>query len=113
MLFRNIKCHGSHGLSFSLGKNDDDNADSGTTRNITFNDISVADGSYGIHVKTKRGNGLLTDIIYENIEFKGRFIQKNALRISKKLYSHNIRDYRILNMVIYSVVPLVDRIGFK
>lgn len=109
MLFRNIKCHGSHGLSFSLGKNDDDNADSGTTRNITFNDISVADGSYGIHVKTKRGNGLLTDIIYENIEFKG--LLKEGIFIDQNYGTHGKvpRKFQISNLKLINVHGTVNK----
>ncbi|CAH1184729.1 unnamed protein product, partial [Phyllotreta striolata] len=69
-LFRNMKCVGSHGLSFSLGASGDDHAN-GVTQNVTFKDSVVEDGSWGIHVKTKRGTGLLTDVVYENIKFSG------------------------------------------
>lgn len=70
MVFRNLQCYGSHGLSFSLGSShtDDDNA---VTQNITFEDCIVANGLYGIHLKTKRGTGLLRDVIYKNIRLSG------------------------------------------
>ncbi|XP_072380408.1 polygalacturonase-like [Diabrotica undecimpunctata] len=71
MVFRNLECYGSHGLSFSVGNSNNDNAASGTIRNITFTDCLVANGLYGIHVKTKKGTGILTDVTYENIRLSG------------------------------------------
>lgn len=72
LTFRNLQCYGSHGLSFSMGSSSMDN-DNGITKNVTFRDCLVANGLYGIHLKTKRGRGLVTDVTYENIKLSGKF----------------------------------------
>ncbi|XP_050503168.1 polygalacturonase isoform X1 [Diabrotica virgifera virgifera] len=74
MVFRNLECYGSHGLSFSIGDSHNDDAAANTIRNITFSDCLVANGLYGIHVKTKKGTGVLTDVTYENIRLSGSIL---------------------------------------
>ncbi|XP_050303857.1 polygalacturonase-like isoform X2 [Anthonomus grandis grandis] len=68
----NLWCHGSHGLSISVGFSKNDSSVN-MLRNVTIRDSFLIDGENGIHIKTHNdgGKGLITDITYENITFIG------------------------------------------
>ncbi|XP_057668029.1 polygalacturonase-like [Diorhabda carinulata] len=81
MVFRNIQCYGTHGLSMSVGNLANEDEDEGVLKNITFTDCLVADGLYGIHLKTKKGHALITDVTYQNIALSG--IQEDGIYINQ------------------------------
>ncbi|CAG9861615.1 unnamed protein product [Phyllotreta striolata] len=102
MVFRNLQCYGTHGLSFSVGDSHKD-AVNGVTKNITFEDCHVADGLYGIHFKTKRGTGLVTDVTYKNIKLSG--IQEDGIYINQDYgdIGNTSRSLQIANLSINNV----------
>ncbi|XP_060535043.1 polygalacturonase-like [Cylas formicarius] len=69
MVFQNLDCSGGHGLSLSVGFDDND-ASKNTVKNVTFTDSSVKNSRNGIHVKTHSdsGPGLIQDVTYKNIK---------------------------------------------
>ncbi|XP_057667648.1 polygalacturonase-like [Diorhabda carinulata] len=107
MVFRNIQCYGTHGLSMSVGSFTDDNTDGGVLKNITFTDCLVADGLYGIHLKTKKGRALISDVTYKNIAFSG--IQEDGIYINQDYgdignYSRQIEITNLKMINIYGSV---------
>ncbi|CAG9761251.1 unnamed protein product [Ceutorhynchus assimilis] len=66
----NLWCHGSHGLSISVGFSPDD-ISVNTLKNVTIKDSYLVKGMNGIHIKTHNdgGPGLISDITYKNITF--------------------------------------------
>ncbi|CAH1111978.1 unnamed protein product [Psylliodes chrysocephalus] len=107
LTFRNLQCYGSHGLSFSMGSSSMDN-DNGITKNVTFRDCLVANGLYGIHLKTKRGRGLVTDVTYENIKLSG--ITEDGIYINQDYMDiGNIRrPFKIKNLKISNVYGSIN-----
>lgn len=72
MFFSNLFCHGSHGLSISVGFSE--NYDENTVDDINFMDSTVVDGENAIHIKTHAdaGLGAVTNVTYKNITFSGK-----------------------------------------
>ncbi|XP_057668233.1 polygalacturonase-like [Diorhabda carinulata] len=81
LFFKNLQCYGSHGLSFSVGSSTNDNTKNSVISNITFSDCLVANGLYGIHIKTKKGVGTIEDVTYQNIALIG--IQEDGIYINQ------------------------------
>ncbi|KAL1506650.1 hypothetical protein ABEB36_005975 [Hypothenemus hampei] len=63
MVFENLHCNGSHGLSFSLKDGD--------VKNVQFLNSKVEYSNNAIHIKTHNdgSTGTLKNILYKNIEF--------------------------------------------
>ncbi|XP_050503191.1 polygalacturonase-like [Diabrotica virgifera virgifera] len=103
MIFRNLQCYGSHGLSFSVGSKTEENAEAGIVQNITFLDSLVANGLYGIHIKTKKGSGTIRDVIYENIQLSG--ITEDGIYINQDYedIGNYSREFEIHNLKISNV----------
>ncbi|KAJ8960363.1 hypothetical protein NQ317_000616, partial [Molorchus minor] len=70
MVFSNLQCSGSHGLSLSVGMSKT-SYDSNVVSNITFIDCTVTNSQNAIHVKTHKdgAEGAVKDITYQNIKF--------------------------------------------
>ncbi|XP_057658692.1 polygalacturonase-like [Diorhabda carinulata] len=81
MIIRNLRCYGSHGLSFATGFGSQkyDNL----VENITFEDSLLANGLYGIHIKASpNGNeGHIRNIVFRNIKLSG--IQEDGIYIQQ------------------------------
>ncbi|XP_050503170.1 polygalacturonase isoform X3 [Diabrotica virgifera virgifera] len=103
MVFNGIKCTGSHGLSFSAGSNTNDHAKYATINNITFSNCELKDGAIGIHVKTKRGTGLITNVTYDHITMTG--MQKDGIYINQDYgdVGNTTRDFQITNLKVSNV----------
>ncbi|XP_050303707.1 polygalacturonase-like, partial [Anthonomus grandis grandis] len=67
----NLFCHGSHGLSISVGFSND-SIQLNTILNVSFADSVVTSGRNGIHVKTHvdGGYGNITGVVFKNITLK-------------------------------------------
>ncbi|CAG9762845.1 unnamed protein product [Ceutorhynchus assimilis] len=78
----NLYCHGSHGLSISVGFSNDSVA-LNTIRNVSFSNSILDGGRNGIHIKTHidGGFGNITGVIYSNITIKD--IQYNGILIEQ------------------------------
>ncbi|KAJ8958401.1 hypothetical protein NQ318_002183 [Aromia moschata] len=72
MVFSNLHCSGSHGLSLSVGLSKT-SYDSNVVSNVTFTDCTVENSANGIHVKTHAdgATGAITDVTYKNIKLSG------------------------------------------
>ncbi|ERL93007.1 hypothetical protein D910_10309 [Dendroctonus ponderosae] len=77
-----LRCHGSHGLSISVGFSADD-ITVNTLRNITIRDSYLNSGANGIHIKTHNdgGPGLISGVTYSNITFND--IEKFGVQIQQ------------------------------
>ncbi|CAG9865080.1 unnamed protein product [Phyllotreta striolata] len=74
MVFRNLSCYGSHGLSFAVGFSGKDKPENhSVASNITFENCLVANGLYGIHIKAGPdfNKGRIEGVTYRNIQFSG------------------------------------------
>ncbi|CAG9865081.1 unnamed protein product [Phyllotreta striolata] len=74
MVFRNLRCFGSHGLSFAVGFGGKDKPEEDSVAsNITFENCLVANGLYGIHVKAGPdfNKGRIENVVYRNIQLAG------------------------------------------
>lgn len=69
----NLYCHGSHGLSISVGFSNDSIA-LNTIQNVSFYNSILDGGRNGIHVKTHVDGGIgnITGVIYKNITMRGK-----------------------------------------
>ncbi|XP_072380418.1 polygalacturonase-like [Diabrotica undecimpunctata] len=112
MTFRNIKCFGSHGLSFATGFHEtdgplvdkkDDEGDVAT--DITFEDCLVANGLYGIHIKTAPNGkmGRIENVVFKNIKLSG--IQEDGIYIQQDYGDIGKQDsnVKIKNLTIKNV----------
>ncbi|KAJ8957033.1 hypothetical protein NQ317_008340 [Molorchus minor] len=70
MVFSNLQCSGSHGLSLSVGMSKT-SYDANVVSNLTFIDCTVTNSQNAIHVKTHKdaAEGAVKDVTYQNIKF--------------------------------------------
>ncbi|CAG9763547.1 unnamed protein product [Ceutorhynchus assimilis] len=75
IIFDNLHCNGSHGLSFSLKDSD--------VYDVQFLNSKVTNSNNAIHIKTNNagGSGRLRNILYKNIQFLG--IDRYAVSIQQ------------------------------
>ncbi|XP_060535047.1 polygalacturonase-like [Cylas formicarius] len=73
ILLQNLFCHGSHGLSLSLGFANNSFAEN-SVDNVIVRNATLVNGENAIHIKTHTdaGNGLISNVIYEDIKFAGQ-----------------------------------------
>lgn len=64
----NLLCHGSHGLSLSVGFSNT-TTELNTLTNVVIENSTIIDAMDGIHIKTHSdaGSGQVTNITYRNI----------------------------------------------
>ncbi|XP_060535388.1 polygalacturonase-like [Cylas formicarius] len=72
ILVENLFCHGSHGLSLSVGFSNDSFVKN-SVDNVTVRNSTLVNGENAIHIKThtNAGQGLISNILYEDITFEG------------------------------------------
>ncbi|XP_072381883.1 polygalacturonase-like [Diabrotica undecimpunctata] len=111
MVFRNLHCYGSHGLSFAVGFGGRDKPeDDSVASNITFENCWVSNGLYGIHVKTGAvGNkGRIENVVFRNIKLSG--IQEDGIYIQQD-YGNigNLEsEVKIYNLTVENVTGSVQ-----
>ncbi|KAL1505593.1 hypothetical protein ABEB36_005122 [Hypothenemus hampei] len=104
----NLYCHGSHGLSISVGFSNDSIA-LNTILNVSFTNSIVEAGRNGIHIKTHvdGGNGNITGVTYKNITL--RDITYNGILIQED-YTNQPPNSSSLSVEPRNNVPIRDLI---
>ncbi|XP_060535029.1 polygalacturonase-like [Cylas formicarius] len=82
VLVDNVFCHGSKGISISVGFSND-SIESNTLENVTFTNSVVVGGWNAIHIRTHAdsGEGIINNVTYENIVFSG--LQEYGINIQQ------------------------------
>ncbi|XP_060535280.1 uncharacterized protein LOC132707435 isoform X2 [Cylas formicarius] len=95
----NMYCHGTHGLSISVGFSNT-SVPLNTLSNVTFADSILVNSDNGIHIKTHRdgGYGSITNVTYRNITIST--IHKYGIEIQE--------NYPDINGEPRNNVPIVD-----
>ncbi|KAF7280327.1 hypothetical protein GWI33_006236 [Rhynchophorus ferrugineus] len=74
ILVSNLLCHGSHGLSLSVGFSND-SFETNTLTDVVIEDSIIIDAMDGIHIKTHidAGEGIIRNVTYRNIFMIGSY----------------------------------------